>query len=274
MYFCTFYSSKLQYKLAATRLYLQLKKINSIKKSYIINEKNFFSIIKNNYPLLYDNFNSEKNSIGFAFWAWKPIIILHILEKIPESSILLYADVGCNLEKNDIYWKKFLDRVNNHNLITANSVGFGVKTYGAQERTWTKPEIFDSLKLDERHQRTSQYQATWIAIKKNNTNLEIIRSWIEYCTKDNFYLVRPESEFLSSGSNFISNRADQSVFSCLLKSRSINLITANSEDMENIKASRNLSVFGFYGNSLPLVQKIIKKLEREFVKIFNTIIYR
>jgi hypothetical protein len=274
MYFCTFYSSKLQYKLAATRLYLQLKEIDSIKKSYLINENNFFSIIKNNYPLLYDNFSSEKKSIGFAFWAWKPIIILHILEKIPESSILLYADVGCNLEKNEIYWKKFLDRVNNHNLITANSVGFGVKTYGAQERTWTKPEIFNSLKLEEIHQRTSQYQATWIAIKKNNTNLEMIRSWIEYCTKDNFYLVRPESEFLSANSNFISNRADQSVFSCLLKSRSINLITANSEDMENIKASRNLSIFRFYGNNLPLIQKIIKKLERGFVKIFNNIIYR
>ena len=274
MYFCTFYSNKLQYKLAATRLYLQSKKIDKIVKPFFINENYFFSIVKKNYPSLYNNFSSEKNSIGFAFWAWKPIIILHILEKIPESSILLYADVGCNLEKNDIYWQRFLERVNKYNLITANSVGFGVKTYGDQEQTWTKPEIFNLLKLEKIHQWSSQYQATWIAIKKNNTNLEIIRSWIEYCAKDNFYLVRPESEFLSADSNFISNRADQSVFSCLLKSSSINPIEANSEDMEIIKAARNLSIFRFYGNNLSLIQKIVKKIEKQFVKLFNNIIYQ
>jgi hypothetical protein len=44
--------------------------------------------------------------------------------------------------------------------------------------------------------------------------------------------------------------------------------------MENIKASRNLSLFRFYGNNLPLIQKIVKKLEREFVKMFNNMIYR
>lgn len=269
MYLCTFYSGKLQYKLAAKRLERQSKKIKSITEKFFINENKFFLILRSEYPHLFDNFSQEKSAIGFAYWAWKPLIISYCLEKIPIKSNLIYIDVGCNLEDNEVEWKNFNDRINRYELITSNSIGFGAKKYGEQELIWTKPEVLDEFRLKKIDRESKQYQATWIAIKKTSSNLSLIELWKDYCIKDNFSLVRPESKLINSNSSFVRNTADQSVFSCLLKSESISLQIANSDEMTIIKAARNLSLFNFYGNNLSLVKRIIKKLERIFINYWN-----
>ncbi len=253
---------------------MQSKKISSITNSTFINEKKFFTILRSYNASLTDSFKAEKKSIGFAFWAWKPIIILNLLENVPDSKVLLYADVGCSLVENTTNWRNLIHRIEDHDFITANSIGFGVKNYGDEEQVWTKPEIFTALDLGENHKTTPQIQATWILLKKNNTTVDFIKTWADYCVKDYFNLIRPASSFLGSNSKFVSNRADQSLFSCLLKINSLNVSKANKHDMEIIEASRNLSLFRFYGSNLPFTKKILKRIERFLIALYNKISHK
>ena len=117
IYICSFYSDKFQYKFAAQRLRKQINEIGIIQKSYIYNEKKFFKLIADKYSHILKLFISEKANPGFAWFAWKPIIILETLKLIPENSILLYLDIGCDLKNNDEYWNNIQTRIkSSHSL--------------------------------------------------------------------------------------------------------------------------------------------------------------
>jgi hypothetical protein len=267
IYICSFYSDKFQYKFAAQRLRKQIDKISIIQKSYIYSEKKFFKLIADKYRNMLELFISEKTSYGFAWFAWKPIIILETLKLIPENSILLYLDIGCDLKNNDEYWNDIQTRIKSSKLITSYARGAGFNRYGEKELTWTKSEVLKVLKINESDKNSPQYHATWIMMINNKNNRDLIHEWFHYCTLNNFSLVRPSDEFRSGK----RNTYDQSVFSCLLKMNSIKPLIANKNDMSIISASRNLSIFPFFESNF--VFRAIKYIERSIIKIMNFYCY-
>jgi len=239
------------------------------KNTFIYSEKDFFELLDKNYKNLMETFKQEKVNPGFAYWAWKPLIIKETLKLIPEQSILLYADIGCDLIQNDFYWHKIIKKIFRNQIITAYSSGHGFNKYGEQEYNWSKPEIFNELKISIKDQNSPQYQATWIMLINNSRNREFIQEWQHYCTFNELFLVKPGVNKNISDSKLIENKNDQAVFSCLIKKNLLTPDVANFEDMTIIRASRNLSIFSFSESTL--VNIIIKFLERRIIKILNKI---
>ncbi len=267
IYACSFYSKKYQYQFAANRFENQAIKIKQIKNIYLFNEKKLFNILSTTYPKLEKIFLSEKKNPGFAWFAWKPIVILETLKLIPLNTILLYADIGCNLRSNDNLWNNTKTKAYNHKLITAYSFGPGFRKFGEFEYCWTKPEIFRDLEISVSDQNSPQYQATWVMLLNNEVNYNLIQEWVSYCTRNNFFYVKPKTDSNYKHPGFIKNVYDQSVFSCLIKKNSLKPYVADNKDMSIIEASRNLSLFGFYENKFVL--KIIKIFERRIITLLN-----
>ena len=267
IYLCSFYSDKYQYRFAARRIRKQLNKLGMFKSTFIYSEKDFFELLDTNYNNLLETFKQEKVNLGFAYWAWKPLIIKETLKLIPEQSILLYVDIGCNLIQNDFYWNEIRKKVLRNQMITAYSSGHGFNKYGEQEYNWSKPEIFKELKTSVKDQNSPQYQATWIMLVNNSRNREFIQEWQHYCTFNELFLVKPEIKKNILKSKLKENKNDQAIFSCLIKKNSLTPAIANFEDMTIIEASRNMSIFSFSESTL--VKRVIKFSERRIIKILN-----
>jgi hypothetical protein len=262
MNFLTFYSNKLEYRLASLRLLRQTKKINLFKNRFFYNEKKIFEVISMKYMKDLDNFKSAKQTQGFIYYAWKPIAILDCLEKMQDNEILLYCDVGCNIVNDELAWKKLLDKVNKHGIVLSCSLGYNHRNFGPEEYKWTQPEVFKALKVKNLDRNSPQYQATWILLVNNLKNRAVIKSWEQRCTDNNFFLLKPNGSNLFNRSNLIYHTYDQAILSCLLKSKSYKPAIANSSDMQVIQAARNRSFFSFYDGNITTTQRIIKKIER------------
>lgn len=265
MHFVTFYSNKLEYRLASTRLFRQTIKIDLIKNKFFYNEKKIFEVISKKYIKNLDNFKVAKKTQGFIYYAWKPIAILDCLEKMQDNEILLYCDVGCNIMNDELAWKKLLDKVKKHKIVLSYSLGYSHRNSGSEEYKWTQPEVFKALRVKTLDKNSTQYQATWILLVNNLKNRALIKSWEQRCTDNNFFLLKPNKSNLFDRSNLIYHTYDQAILSCLLKSKSYKPAIANSSDMQVIQAARNRSFFSFYGGNITTTQKIIKKIERMII---------
>jgi len=266
---CAFYSNKFQYRAASYRLQKEIKQISFINNVYFYNEKKLFNILEKSYSDIANEIYLEKTSKGFSFWVWKPIIILETLKLVPENSILLYLDIGCNLKKSDYLWGEIEAKVKKHKIISAYSYGHGFRQHGEMELKWAKSEIFHQLKISYADQITPQYQATWIMFINNATNREFVRKWKEYCTKNNLQLVRPANKELLQENLLIENKHDQAIFSCLLKKERIKPLVASKAEMEIIQAARNLSLFSASSNRI--MTKLIKFAERNAFRVLNNL---
>ena len=235
IYLCSFHSDKYQYRFAAKRIRKQLNKLEMFKSTFIYSEKDFFELLDTKYQNLLETFKKEKVNLGFAYWAWKPLIIKETLKLIPEQSILLYIDIGCNLIQNDFYWNEIRKKVLRNQIITSYSSGHGFNKYGEQEYNWSKPEIFKELKISVKDQNSPQYQATCIMLVNNSRNREFIQEWQHYCTVNALLLVKPGVNENTLNSKLIEHKNDQAIFSCLIKKNSLTPTIANFEDMTIIK---------------------------------------
>ena len=272
IYLCSFYSKKYQYRFASQRLRIQKNRIKLIKDSYFFNENHLFELLETKYSGLKRNFQAEKNSPGFAYWGWKPIIILETLNSIPEGSILLYVDVGCDLTQNPKNWSAILDKIEKDNIISAYSYGPGFRKFGELEYVWTKQQVFDELGISKEQQNTAQYQATWIMLINNEKNRNLITEWFYYCVFDNFALIRPDGINELKNAGFVKHKNDQSIFSCLIKRNNIEIEVAGVNDMSIIQASRNLSLFSFL--KVNSITNFIKFAERRLIQILNLLLLK
>jgi len=272
IYICSFYSDKFQYRFAAHRLRNQITKLPFVIKSFLYSEIQLFNIIENKYTNLLENFKSEKSKPGFAWFAWKPIVILNTLNKVPDGSVLLYLDIGCNLNASDNFWNNLISRNKSNGIVTAYSKGVGINQFGSKEITWTKNEVFEKLMISTVDKNSPQYQATWIMMINNENCRLLIQEWIELCTVDNFSLIKSVDKNALQSSNFVRHSHDQSIFSCLLKKNKIVPAVASKDDMSIISASRNLSVFSFHESNF--FYKTLKLGERFLIKFLNMLFYK
>jgi hypothetical protein len=193
------------------------KALNRIKTQAI--ESDFFTTIdiynQNNTPgiQLHRAF-IEKNKRGYGYWIWKPLVILDMMNKYNKDSIIIYADAGCEIIKNDHTVKvfnKYIDDVKTHD---SHILGF-VNSY--EERQWTKKDLFDYIKSDMKHKDSNQLCGGIQILMNTERNNKLMQEWLEIMTINNYHFVNDTPSIIKNHPTFKEHRHDQSVISLLKK---------------------------------------------------------
>ena len=176
------------------------------------------------------------SNTGFGWWAWKSLIIDIEMQNALEDDLILYMDAG-NTFKKEVSLKKFVTTLEaskkNFDLVVTTVSGAGVRKFGSEEFKWTKPSVLNLLKnMDE--QKTSQYAASWILIRKNEKTSTLIKNWRELSFSNDFKNIKENYEDVDTSDNFIMHRHDQSLLSISVKN-SLLLLDTEQEVMAKLQ---------------------------------------
>jgi len=83
----------------------------------------------------------EKYKRGYGYWSWKPYIIKKTLEKMNDDDILVYADAGCQVKKENA--GKLLCCFRYTELSECGIYMPSIREY--MEHQWTKYDLYDYI---------------------------------------------------------------------------------------------------------------------------------
>jgi len=156
----------------------------------------------------------KKNKRGYGYWFWKPLVILDMMNKYEKDSIIIYADAGCEIIKNEkttVLFNKYISDVKNH---SSHRLGF---VNNHNEYMWTKQDLFDYIKSDNEHKKSKQLCGGIQILLNTESNKKLMQEWLEIMTIDNYHYVNDNPSILKNHPNFKEHRHDQSVISLLKK---------------------------------------------------------
>ncbi|CAB4812172.1 unannotated protein [freshwater metagenome] len=208
------------------------------------------------------------SNTGFGWWAWKPLLIDIEMQRASENDLILYMDAGNTFKKN-LNLKEFTTSLElskkYFDLVVTTVDGAGTRQFGSEEFKWTKPDVLNLLKKIE-DQKTSQYAASWILIRKNKQTCSLIREWKELSFANKFENINENYGHAQKLNSHIAHRHDQSLFSVALKNSELvsknknrELEVAQNLLSSNIEVSRNRTPFDFKSSNL-----IILKIKQIF----------
>jgi len=124
-----------------------------------------------------DYFEQYKND-AFGFYAFKPLIILDVMSKIPDGDVILYHDAG-RPEYNFSFKKNLLPLV--HTVIN-HYQGIGLCEGGWSHNQLTKDKCFKLMGCDNEYIRKKyQLAANWGIYEKNPKSLSFLNDWKKWC---------------------------------------------------------------------------------------------
>lgn len=193
---------------SAERLISQARKMGVFSEYRHITDRNLAQFA----PRVSRKYGSFLNSNckGYGFYSWKSELVYSILkEKI--GSGVMYVDAGCELNS------RFFARLHLRYIMKkAKEIGFfHVLKY--RESEYTKRRVLDYFSLSPSDTSSWQVQATWFLLS-GRMGVSVAEKWAEACLSDITLL---DDTLGVESDEFIENRHDQSVFSCLLKSMGI-----------------------------------------------------
>lgn len=156
--------------------------------------------------------SSHASKRGGGYWFWKPLMILRVLQKIPDDSILVYSDP----DRPDvlIYLADLIETMvqRNHDLAVEQWAS-------SRERCWTKGDIFHhfNVSYEDPAAISAQYSLNFIVMQKNPKVIQLIQEWATLI--ENYHLVSDEPSLHQNHKTYQENRHDQSLLSMLLKVR-------------------------------------------------------
>jgi len=148
-------------------------------------------------------------SRGAGYWIWKPYFISKTLERMNEGDLLVYSDSG-SIYQGSI--QPLIDSIKNdpHGVLS-----FELK--GLIEKDYTKKDSFVLMGLDDpKYTDTSQREATYIWLIKNDFTVKLINEYLEYAENENIITDLPNVTG-DNYSTFKDHRHDQSIWSLLCK---------------------------------------------------------
>jgi hypothetical protein len=178
----------------------------------------FDEVISYNYNDIDDNFKEKNKNIleqkrGAGYWLWKPYIINKTLLQINEGDILVYSDSGAYYQTSI---QPLIDKLlkDNHGVLS-----FELK--GLLEKEYTKKDTFKLMNLDTaEYTETSQREATFIWLIKNNFTLNLISEYLNFAQNESI-ISDKKSELGEDYKEFKDHRHDQSIWSLLCKKYAI-----------------------------------------------------
>lgn len=154
-------------------------------------------------------------SRGYGYWVWKPYVILEVLRKIPDGSILLYIDAGCHINAEG---KEIFDFLVKRVSISPSGLLVSVLGESCLERYYTKGDLLDffNVRGNKNIVDTPQRQGGIIFMRKSSENIKLLEEWMSVFVS-NFDLIDDSPSISLNLAGFIENRHDQSVLSILTK---------------------------------------------------------
>ena len=206
VYFVTFAGGSLRWYLAGFRLLFESRKFQSISYRRIHTPLNLKS-----RKVLKDSgfsFSQARRQKGYGFWRWKPMLLNHTLLTIPENSILIYLDAGCQLNYNEISSDRFSSYIRK-----AKQHGIVAMEIEHSINSWTKRVVIDFFSGVSNLRKGRITQSGILFLRNTAQTRTLVNNWSNLSIqKPHFFNDFTSSEHL----DFISHRHDQSVLSCLM----------------------------------------------------------
>lgn len=151
------------------------------------------------------NENILKQPSGAGFWIWKPYLILRTMQRLPEDSVIVYAD-GAVVFTKPI--GELLKLLQNSDIIFGEdgrilSEQLKKEAYGAFEVALS-PQILGS----------KVPQADFIIVKNTVGAKQLIQKWLQLCTKEEILTDTPFDP-KNQSPNFGWHSADQAILGVL-----------------------------------------------------------
>jgi hypothetical protein len=175
----------------------------------------------------HSRFMNENQTTGYGNFLWKPYLVNHWMNRIPEGDGLLYLDSGCSFNLKSHQAKKrfedYLETALIHGSLVTQLISgqFGIDDL--TEKSWTTAELADAMELSEGDKNSNQIQAGILFLISNSKNREIVKKWWDFCVVEDYKYLR-NSIFENPRGVFRQNRHDQSIFSCLAKKFEVHAI--------------------------------------------------
>jgi hypothetical protein len=148
-------------------------------------------------------------SRGAGYWIWKPYFISKTLERMNGGDLLVYSDSG------SIYQASIQPLIDVIKFDKHGVLSFELK--GLIEKDYTKKDAFVMMGLDEsKYTDTSQREATYIWLIKNDFTVKLINEYLVYAQNENIITDLPNITG-DNYSTFKDHRHDQSIWSLLCK---------------------------------------------------------
>lgn len=202
----------------ADEKYASAQHWNSWTAKHIAKVDKVFSFHPENIDTSFFNAHREilSQKRGNGLWLWKPYFVNQVIHTLNDGDTIFYCDSGAIFIRNlNVVYDSLNDK---HPLFVCD--------IPLIESCWTKPLCFtemdcnsDSIKF------SSQIIGTYFAIYVNNFTRKFVAEWLSFCCRYDLLLPEglPKKMILEKyyGTDFISHREDQSIFSLMCKKYSI-----------------------------------------------------
>ncbi len=215
---------------------------------------------------------------GFGFFIWKPHLIERALHD-STSEFVLYCDAGCTLNLEN---PRALSRLSEYKQIASEHSVCSFFMPPHAEGQWTKRDLLNYFMVEAGEESIGQRVATVVLFKRSEQALEIVHEWSRIAALDNYHYLDDSPSVVSESDDFVEHRHDQSILSCLLKSKGVPSIadeTYSSPDWYEAGAAFPIWAtryfrHGTFGKPRTLPVRVIERAmngsERRLRSIFRT----
>lgn len=156
----------------------------------------------------------RRNSRGYGYWRWKPLLVKAMLESLPEGAHLYYVDAGCELSRLGSARFAALD----HEL-----AGRGVLCFENEFREvgWCKREAVEAIfgGWNQAVMTSRQIQATWFGLRNVAPVRDCIAEWTARAIQGE--LITDSHDPWRQHPQFFQHRHDQALWSLVLKKNGV-----------------------------------------------------
>jgi hypothetical protein len=220
-HFVSFGAGRRAYGTALKRLKREIKQLDPEARVWLFDDSNIADKIEGlDQPFL--SF-ARDHTRGFGYWVWKPWVILEVMKHAKEGDIVFFLDVGCTVhtsQKSRLRYEWYREYIRKN-----GSLFFQEKFL---EYSWTKKEVAEYFQLSEEHLASGQIISGIHGHYVDSSSRSIIQEWLEACTLDLGRLVVDVKSSVGEDERFVEHRHDQSVLSCLIKSKGLSAVPDES----------------------------------------------
>lgn len=167
-----------------------------------------------------------KETRGFGFWQWKPLIILDAMNQVKDGDIVAYIDSGNTIINN-------LDSIftlcDEREIILFDNRDGNYQHTTHKNINWTKRDCFVLMECDEeKYYNAPQIDASYQFYKKTDRVMSFLNEYNSYCSNENIISDLPNIT-KANLPEFIDHRHDQSILSLMAVKYNIPLLPEPSE---------------------------------------------
>lgn len=155
------------------------------------------------------------NPRGYGYWIWKPYLIKKTLEQINDGDILLYLDVGCELNiKGSKKLLEYIEDVKNKKFMGTSAVSTEIR--------YTKMDLlkFFNVENNKNLLRKKHMQSGCLLMTKCKEVIHVIDTWNDICF-NNYHLIDDTPSIETNNIRFKDHRHDQSVLNMIVKTNNM-----------------------------------------------------